>query len=161
MTSNDILSLTSEIINNNTPIILNKLGFKEEPKNLKFKICESYDDALGMCFAIFKDNDRTELLEAVIILYPHNMIRINILDWITLPRLCKFSRKLFERKVLRVLAHELRHFWQYYTGEHKEYHQLSRFLPSKMRLIEIDAEKWAEEFLMVYGLKPRIASLSV
>ncbi|GBF34799.1 hypothetical protein DCCM_3919 [Desulfocucumis palustris] len=160
MTKKDILSLTSEIINKNTPVILNKLGFKEQPGYLKFKISESYDDALGMCFAIFKDDEKTQLQEAVIILYPFNMLWINFLDWIRLPRICKFSRRLFERKVLHVLAHELRHFWQYYTGEHKKYSRLSRFLPSKMRLIELDAEKWAEDFLTVYGLKPRIANLS-
>ena len=161
MTQNEIISITLDVINKNTPVILNKLGFKEKPENLLFRICDTYDHALGMCTAFFKDQEKNELLETVIILYPSNIIWIKILDRIWLPRLCRFSRKLFERKVLHVLAHELRHFWQYYTGEHKEYRKLSKFLPRKIRLIEIDAEKWAEEFLLVYGLQPKIANLSI
>ncbi|MFZ5643098.1 MAG: hypothetical protein ACOY46_05875 [Bacillota bacterium] len=161
MGENEIISIAREVINENTSFILKKLGFIEKPHNLKLKICESYDDALGMCFAYFKDNDKKELTEAVVILYPSNMIWIKISDRIRLPRISKFSQKLFERKVLHVLAHELRHFWQYHTGEHREYHRLSKFLPGKVHLIELDAEKWAEDFLSVYGFIPRIANLSV
>ncbi|OPX83781.1 MAG: hypothetical protein A4E53_04383 [Pelotomaculum sp. PtaB.Bin104] len=72
-----------------------------------------------------------------------------------------FSKRLLERKVLHVLAHELRHFWQYYTGEHRKYHRITKGIYQKVHLLEIDAEKWAEEFLSAYVLKPRITSLSL
>lgn len=160
MSGHEIISITQEIINKNTPIILRKLGYSDQPDILRLKISESYDYATGICLAFYKDHDRNELKEVVVILYPSNIIWLKLLDWLRLPRLCMFSRKLFEKMVIQVLAHELRHFWQYYTGEYKKYSRLSRFLPRSMSLFEVDAENWAQEYLNVYGLCPRIASLS-
>lgn len=160
MNAHEIVILTQEIINRNTPIILSKLGYTNQPDILKLKISESYDYATGICLAFYKDHDRNELKEVTVILYPSNIIWLKLLDWLRLPRLCMFSRKLFEKTVIRVLAHELRHFWQYYTGKYKEYRRLSRFLPRGMSLFEADAENWAREYLDVYCLCPRIANLS-
>ena len=161
MFDNELFSRTSEIINENLLAILSKLGFREMPENLSLKISQEYGQAYGLCLALFKDEHRSQLLEAVVVLYPSNMLWLKVFDWLHLPRLCMFSRRLFKRRVLHVLAHELRHFWQYYSGEHREYHRLSQFLPRSMRLVELDADRWAEDYLLVYGANPRLAGLSM
>lgn len=157
----ELTAFVWEVINKYMSIILDKLGFNEEPENLSIKISDTYDYALGACYAHFANkDDKNELSKAIIVLYPWNIMWIKISDWLRLPRLCSFSRKLLERRIIYVLAHELRHYWQYYTGEHKKQRHLSKMLPQRMNLLEVDAEKWAENFLSVYGLKPKIANLS-
>lgn len=83
----------------------------------------------------------------MVVLYLSNITRLKIFNWLSLPRLCMFSRKLLERKILHVPAHGLSHFWQYYTGEHREYRSLTKSICRKVRILEMDAGNWAEEFL--------------
>lgn len=156
----ELTSIVFDVINRYLIFILNKLGYKDKPENLSLKISDTYDHALGICFAFFKDYEKTNLAEAVIVLYPSNIIWLKILDWLWLPRLCMFSRKLLEKRILYVLAHELRHFWQYHTGTHKKQRKSLRFLSFGYDSMEADAEKWAQEFLSIYWSKPRISGLS-
>lgn len=157
----EILSIARDVVNRYVMFILNKLGFGDKPENLSIRLGDSYDDAFGICLTYFKDQEKNELAGAVVVLYLSNITCIKIFDWLRLPRLCMFSKRLLERKILHVLAHELRHFWQYYTGEHKKYRRMTKGIYRKVLMLEVDAENWAEEFLSAYVLKPRIASLSL
>lgn len=157
----EIMSVAKEVINQYIMFILKKLGIWEKPENLIVKLGDSCDDMFGTCLTYFKDQKKNELAGAVVVLYINNITCIKILDWFRLPRLCMFSKKLLKRKILHVLAHELRHFWQYYTGEHKKYPRMTKGISQKVYLLEVDAENWAEEFLSAYVLKPKIARLSM
>lgn len=157
----EVMSISRDVINRYALFILNKLGFREKPENLSVRLGDSYDHAFGMCFAFFRDQEKNELGWAVVVIYLSNITCIKIFDWLRLPRLCMFSRKLLERKVLHVLAHELRHFWQYYTGEHLEYRKPAKVIPRTVCVLEADAESWAEYFLSAYISNPRIAHLSL
>ncbi|WP_066637859.1 hypothetical protein [Desulfolucanica intricata] len=157
----DITPIVWDLTNKYLLIILKKLGFREKPQNLIIKTSETYDYALGVCLAFFNKDTMNELSAAVVVIYPSNIIWLKIFNWLRIPRLCMFSRILLERKILYVLAHELRHYWQYYTGEYKKHRQLSKFFPRSINMLEVDAEKWAEEFIRVYSFLPKISSLSI
>ncbi|MFZ5649146.1 MAG: DUF6782 family putative metallopeptidase [Bacillota bacterium] len=161
LAKSEIMAIARDVVNRYVLFILNKLGFREKPENLSVRLGDSCDDAFGMCFAFFRDQEKSDLAGAVVVLYLSNITCIKIFDWLRLPRPCMFSRKLLERRVLHVLAHELRHFWQYYTGEHREYRRFTKSIYREVRMLEVDAENWAEEFLSAYVLKPRIAGLSL
>ncbi|MDD3654458.1 MAG: hypothetical protein PHO01_09780 [Desulfotomaculaceae bacterium] len=160
LAKSEIMSIAKEVIDRYILFILKKLGIWEKPENLCVRLADANDDAFGVCLTYFKDQEKNELAAAVVVLYLSNITCIRIFNWFRLPRLCMFSKKLLERKILHVLAHELRHYWQYYTGEHKKYHRMTKGIYQKVLLLEVDAENWAEEFLSAYVLKPRIAWLS-
>jgi len=162
LAKSEIVSIAKDVVNRYVMFILNKLGFGEKPENLSIRLGDSCHDAFGVCITYYKDQEKNELVGAVVVLYLSNITSIKIFNWLRLPRLCMFSKRLLERKVLHVLAHELRHFWQYYTGEHKKYRfRMTKGIYRKVLMLEVDAENWAEEFLSAYVLKPRIASLSL
>lgn len=53
---------------------------------------------------------------------------------------------LVKKHLTFILAHELRHYWQYYTGtvyKQGDYVGSTRFTPYSMRWEEIDANNWA------------------
>lgn len=64
--------------------------------------------------------------------------------------ICLAFSKMLEKQLIFVLAHELRHYWQYYTGtvyEKGDYTGSARFMPYSMRWEEKDADQWALEYL--------------
>lgn len=62
----------------------------------------------------------------------------------------RLFRKAIERHMIFVLAHELRHYWQYYTNTAYTREGSTgavNFMPYSMRWEEIDANEFAEEYL--------------
>lgn len=65
-----------------------------------------------------------------------------------------FVDEILYQELIKVLAHELRHYWQYSTGivyKKGDYIGGARFVPYHMRWEEQDANEWSEAY--VKGLK--------
>lgn len=83
--------------------------------------------------------------------YNHEMSYIDLypmaLLYLYFPRRIRIpiTRKMFERRCLEVLAHELRHAYQYYYKVHLSKYSL--YLPYHKRPEEKDAFSWSKQYV--------------
>ena len=154
--------LTEEVIKAHAADILEQLGLStnndgildrivvstETGENLPLAIMESVTVTQGF----FRNNPSYQKGSAQIIIYP--CMRYCFVSkkkgFVEMP-IIGLAMLLFKKKLKREmaidLAHELRHYWQYYTGEKYRNYKYDRMLPYEHRWEEKDANQFSYQYV--------------
>jgi hypothetical protein len=163
MTNKKVLEEARNIVKVHAPLILKELGLEENDGILDriFVTAEvSATTPHGVCHATTQETRR--LFEVIKQEYVKGSakIEINPLTFFhymnkkgeikEVPFFFRFFKSKIRRMILFTLAHELRHYWQHYTGEYYK-NELMFFgrsiMPYEMRWCEEDANKFGVKYI--------------
>lgn len=160
------MKMMEEVVAEHAPEILTRLGFAidDEILNKISVLAENEDETPhGVCNVrishnIFKSGTEKYVEgSASINLYPATFFvyRKKNGRYAQLPFFARLFGKQIRRMFIHTLAHELRHYWQYDSGEYfrNESTFFGRsFMPYEWRWCEKDANQFAREYLVSKGI---------
>lgn len=163
MTNKAILKETEQIVKVHAPLILKELGLEENDGILDRIYVSAEREAStphGICESKMRktsmfDNGSYEVGSASITIYPLTFLQyMNKKGKIKqAPFFFRFLKPIIRRVIVFTLAHELRHYWQYVTGEYYDKELMfmgSSILPYELRWCEKDANTFGKQYKYKY-----------
>jgi hypothetical protein len=165
MTNKKMLEEARNIVKVQAPLILKDLGLEENDGILdRIVVTDKVGLRIpeGFCNAQIEIRRRGFVEESKTYIVGSAFIEINPLNYFfcmtkkgelkKAPFIIRLFKSRLRRAVLFTLAHELRHYWQHYTGEYYK-NELMMFgkslMPYEMRWCEEDANKFARKHIEV------------
>jgi hypothetical protein len=159
ITNEIAVGIAKEVVEEHAPSILTRLGFYIDDEVLNrftFSTETTKDTPLGRCTVTTLEErygGRSEYVKgsARITIYPVRFLyRLTRHKELIRRPFARFFKNSLRKRMIRVLAHELRHYWQHESGE-IERNEASAFgiiiMPYEVRWSERDADDFAKEYL--------------
>lgn len=171
MTNTQLIALTNEVITTHAFPILQELGLEKDNDGILGKISASSQIGEDTPEGIFMSEIRKVGLMGMkgtsyvkgsgsITIYPimlkmfkkkNGDLGTNLL----ISLIISLFAKQVKKQLVFILAHEMRHYWQYYTNTvftKGDYIGGTRFTPYSMRWEEKDANDWAKAYIEKRGI---------
>jgi len=152
ITDNEAMLITEEVIESHKHLILQDLGVMDDGILDRIYIVDGYPQSGFDGFCYEKHTITNGIMtyvqgSAYIELYPLRILYSynEVGELVPIDEHHRISKEQFREHMTKILAHELRHYWQYQTGFDAQYPD-QQSLPYEERPSEIDAYAYMDEY---------------